>query len=152
MAEREPELSEEQAAGRIFINGHPEQRYWSEIAAGERSGEWTSFGAGPPVSVVVTPKGLELYGRGLRLVAPLRPGQARWLAVRILEGLGIYEATFAGDGTAPVGATKRPDQDGLDLPSRDVLTCEGCGRTASTPESLEMHQNECDQIRSRGRR
>lgn len=134
---------------RVVIDGTAEPRYWHEVETGARGGEWTSHGSGPPVSVVVTPKGIQIFGRGIKVERTLRPGEARWLAIRILEGLGVYEATFGGDGTQP--------RDGL--PGRAPLVAEGgsnneprtgntvwvcpCGRESKNRGAMSFHTAKC---------
>jgi hypothetical protein len=84
----------------LTIGGTREARYWHEQA--DADAHWISNGQpGPSPTVVVTPAGLMVYG--LRL--PLRPGVARWLALRLVEGVGIYEAVFGGDGSNPTSGS-----------------------------------------------
>lgn len=143
---------EQQLIPRLAINGSWEPRYWREVETGPRSGEWVSSGQpGPPLSVVVTPKGLEVYGSGLRLERALRPSEARWLACRLLEALGMYEATFAGDGSAPPGGGSRPPlavAGGTDVAipmNGRVWRCE-CGKESANRGALAIHEKTCGKV------
>lgn len=78
----------------MVINGRPEPRWWREDDDAEA--QWHSDARpGPGSGVDVSHQGISLYA----VPSIMGPAEARWLAARMLEAAGIYEAVFRGDGT-----------------------------------------------------
>lgn len=138
-------------ANRLVIRGVSEPRYWTEVERGPRSGEWVSAGQpGPSVSVAVTPVGLEIYAVG-NVKVELRPGQARWLACRILEALGVYETVFSGDGTTsrtrndrpPLAAAPSPPLTTEDADGVRTHYCPYCPKCSTNRGAMASHIRNC---------
>lgn len=86
-------------ANYMVLNGRPEPRWWREDD--DADGHWHSDArSGPGSGVDVSHGGISLYA----VPSIMGPAEARWLAARMLEACGVYEAVFRGDGsrlTAP---------------------------------------------------
>lgn len=140
------QLPEDTSERRMVIDGRPDHRAWREN--NDADGHWVCDGQGPPgLEVVVTPKGVSIYGAP----AVMRPSVARWLALRTAEAAGIYEAVFGGDGTvARDGVRSRPDpvppmviRSGPAEIAATVWYCT-CGKSGSNAGGGTIHDQNCD--------
>lgn len=131
----------------MVINRSREPRYWRETE--DAHGHWVSTGQpGPPVTVVVTPGGIRIHGD----TTQMKPSAARWLACRLQEATGIYEAVFGGDGSTPRdGGRARvalvPDggtgaDSGVPTAAVTVWAC-GCGKESTNKGAMAVHERTC---------
>lgn len=133
----------------MTIKGVREPRYWRETT--DEFAHWVSDGqAGPPIRVVVTHLGVQVVNP---MSGTMRPSTARWVALRMIEGAGIYEAMFGGDSSIPkdgVGPLQRgmiPNTSpvGGDLPPEpeSQWVC-GCGKRSTNKGAMTIHERTCD--------
>lgn len=129
----------------MVINKRRETRAWRETNDAE--GHWVCDEQGPPgISIVVTPKGVALYG----VPAVMRPSVARWVALRTAEAAGVYEAVFAGDGTIALeGGPSRPEvtppmihRAGAADIAPTVWWC-SCGKSGTNSGGGTIHERNC---------
>jgi hypothetical protein len=97
------EVGSQRQPAYMVINGRPEPRWWREDDDAEAN--WHSDARpGPGSGVDISANGIALYA----VPSIMGPAEARWLAARMLEAAGIYEACFRGDGSRLTQAPSYP--------------------------------------------
>lgn len=129
---------------RMTIRRVNEPRFWRETE--DADGHWIANGQpGPPVHVVVTPGGIRVSGD----LAEVRPGVARWLALRLAEAAGVYEAVFGGDGSTPASGVRarltplKTSSLALSQQHGPKRWLCGCGKVSSNRGGMSVHEKTC---------